>query len=113
MKLHTPSDFIHCGLEECFTRGVMEELDHPAAHPLFHAGTQDKAIQRILKLLMEELETPRPSDRLYVDSLAHALASLYLSIDQGSKKQLAPSVSGLMSRVLSRMQEKSKRTSTA
>ena len=106
MKLHTPSEFIHCGLEESFTRGVMEELDYPAAHPIFHAGTQDKAIQRILRLLMEELETPRPSGRLYVDSLAHALASLYLSIDQGSKKQIAPSVSGLMPRVLNRVREK-------
>ena len=52
----------------------MEELDHAASGPIFRAGIQDKSIRRILGMLMEELEAERPSGRLYVDSLAHALA---------------------------------------
>jgi AraC family transcriptional regulator len=106
VKLHTSSEFIHCSLEESFTRGVMDELDHVAARPIFHAGAQDKAIRRILGLLMEELESPRPSGRLYVDSLAHALANRYLSLDRGSEQRLAPRVAGLMPRVLNRVREK-------
>jgi AraC family transcriptional regulator len=82
IRLHTSAEFIHCALDGEFTRGVIEELDRqPAPKPMFRAGIQDKSIQCILEMLTEELETERPLGRLYVDSLAHALATRYLLLD--------------------------------
>ena len=64
IRLHTSSEFIHCALDDNFTRRVMEELDQATVGPIFRAGIQDKSIQRILVMLMEELEAERPSGRL-------------------------------------------------
>jgi hypothetical protein len=85
IRFHTPSTFIHCAFEPDFIRGVMQELDRrPVPRPTFRSGIQDKSIQRILKMLAEELDTERPMGRLYVDSLAHALATRYLQLSGAS-----------------------------
>jgi hypothetical protein len=60
---------------------------------------------------MEELETERPLGRLYVDSLAHALATRYVLLDCMPDSPSDPRVSGLPPRILKRVQEKSKPTS--
>ena len=106
IRLHTPADFIHCALDEEFTRGVREELDRPAATPIFRAGIEDKAIQRILGLLSDELEGERPFGRLYVDSLAHALATRYVQFDGVATVGLRSRPHGLLPRKLSRVREK-------
>jgi AraC family transcriptional regulator len=108
MRLHTPSEFVHCALDGEFTNGVLNELDfRPAIQPKFRAGMNDKPIQQLLGMLIEELESQKPLGRLYVDFLAHALASRYLMLECGA--QGAPSgsaVSALPARVLSRVREK-------
>jgi AraC family transcriptional regulator len=107
MRLHTSSEFIHCALEEGFTRGVIEELDRkPAPGPVFRSGIRDKSIQRILGMLTEELETEMPLGRLYVDSLANALATRYLLLDCASSVRPEPGVSALPFRILNRVREK-------
>ena len=107
IRLHTSSEFIHCALEEDFTRDVIEDLDHQiTSGPMFRPGIQDKSIQRILGMLMEELEAERPLGRLYVDSLAHALATRYVLLDCVSKGRSESRVSGLLPRILSRVREK-------
>lgn len=108
IRLHSSAEFIHCALELDFMRGVMAELDHhPATGPMFRPGIQDKSIQRILGMLMEELETTRPFGRLYVDSLAHALVTRYILLDCASSGRSASRVSDLPRRILSRVREKS------
>lgn len=107
IRLHTSSEFIHCALEEDFTRGVIGELDHPPAPmPKFRSGIQDKSIQRILGMLTEELETGRPLGRLYVDLLAHALATRYLLLDCSAQVRPESRVSALPLRILNRVREK-------
>lgn len=107
IRLHTSAEFIHCALEEDFTRGVLEELDrHRAPTPMFRSGVTDKSIQRIIGMLTEELETERPLGRLYVDSLAHALAARYLLLESGSPARAASRVSALPPRILNRVRDK-------
>ncbi len=106
MKLDTPSEFVHCALDDSLVRSVRDELDQSACPPIFHGGIQDKAIQRILGLLMEELEAPSPSGRLYIDSLAHALASRYLFFNYDSNRRFEPRVPCLVPRILNRVRDK-------
>jgi AraC family transcriptional regulator len=107
IRLHTPSEFIHCALDEQFTRGVIEELDcHAPRRPIFRSGVRDKSIQGIIGLLLEELQTQRPFGRLYVDSLAHALATRYVLLDRASTGRPESRISGLQPRILNRVREK-------
>ena len=106
IRLHTPSEFIHCALDEEFTRSVAEELDQQASVPMFRPGIQDQSIQRIIGLLMKELEAERPFGRLYVDSLAHALATRYVLLECASTAQAERRVGSLSPRILSRVLEK-------
>ncbi len=106
LRLLTRSELIHCALEESFVRGVFEELEQPSSFkPTFRPGVEDEAIRRILDMLMMELRSEKPSGSLYVDSLAHALATRYLLIDRflGTSES---SVSGLPARILKRIKEK-------
>jgi AraC family transcriptional regulator len=107
IRLHNSSQFIHCALEQDFMRSVTAELDHHSATgPIFRPGIQDKSIQRILGMLMEELEADRPLGRLYVDSLAHALVTRYILLDGASSARSGSRVSGLPPRILSRVRDK-------
>jgi hypothetical protein len=50
----------------------------PCGQPVFRVGVLDTGIQRILDLLVHELEADAPTGRLYVESLVFALATRYL-----------------------------------
>ncbi len=105
-RLDTEAEFIHCALEEKFIQGVSEEMDcPPGLRPCFRRCMRDAAIQRILTLLMEELQSEAPSGKLYADSLAHALAARYLLIDGACGKQPASRASALPQRILNRVRE--------
>lgn len=106
IRLHTPSEFIHCAMDQEFTRSVVEELDRQVPSPMFRPGIQDQSIQRIIGMLMEELEAERPFGRLYVDSLAHALVTRYVLLDCASTARQEQRVAGLMPRILRRVREK-------
>ena len=107
VRLHKPSEFVHCALEEDFTRRVAEEIGcQQTSRPCFRARIYDKAIRRILELLLEELSTETRLGSLFVDSLAHALATRYLQLDTASSNSVEPRVSSLPTRVLNRVLEK-------
>lgn len=106
LRLHTSAEIIHCSLEEGFIRGVVNELDCATVRPRFHAGIQDHSIQRILGLLLEEFEAERPLGRLYVDSLAHALATKYVLLDVGDRGRPESRVAALVPRILNRVRGK-------
>ena len=107
IRLHTSSEFVHCALDEKLTRSVLEELDRqPPARPMFRPGIRDRSIERIIGMLLDELEAERPSGRLYVDSLAHALATRYMLLDCRSAGRPESRAPGLVPRILSRVREK-------
>jgi AraC family transcriptional regulator len=107
VRLLTSAELIHCALEKGFVLGVAEEMNpRPAAGPIFRPAIRDTSIQRILTLLMEELEAEAPSGRLYVDSLAHALAARYLLLDDASNVYPESCASALPPRILNRVREK-------
>jgi AraC family transcriptional regulator len=107
VRLHKATEFVHCALEEEFTRSVGEEIGcHQASRTFFRPGIDDKAIRRILMLLLEEVSTETRLGGLFVDSLAHALATRYLQLRPSCSRSVAPRVSSLPPRVLSRVLEK-------
>jgi len=106
VRLHTSAECTHCALEDGFVRRVINELDHAAFTPIFRAGIQDHSVQRIVGLLIEELEAKRPLGRLYVDSLVHALATRYVLLDVGRPARPEVRVTGLLPRILRRVRER-------
>lgn len=107
VRLHTAAEFTHCALEEDFTRGVLNEMEHPpTVQPLFRRGVRDTGIQRIMDLLVQELEANAPTGRLYVESLAFALATRYLRSGCECGEKPKPSASALPQRILNRVREK-------
>lgn len=106
MRMQSASEFIHCALDEQFVRRVMEELNCRTISATFRPCVQDKPVQRILAMLAEELEAEKPLGRLYVDSLAHALAARYILLDCASDERSRSQATGLLPRVLKRVREK-------
>jgi len=106
MHLHEPSELVHCALDESFTRDVVHDLGCAAAPREFRAGIQERSIQRILGLLVEELESKSPLGTLYVDSLAQALVTRYVLLERTSPCLKMPKSAGLLPRILNRIREK-------
>jgi len=106
LRLHTSAEFVHCALEDGFTRRVMDELDCGALKPIFRLGIRDNSILRILGILMDELEAERPLGGLYIDSLAYALTTRYVMLDVTRTRRSEPRNIGLVPRTLSRIREK-------
>jgi len=107
MRLHTSSKFLHCALDQEFMRGVYEEGERSARPAcVFRSGLEDKPIRSLLGMLRDQLETKEPMGSLFVDSLAHALAARYLSLEGGIDGGSQEDVSPLPSRILNRVREK-------
>ena len=100
IRLHTSAEISHCALEEGLVHSVINELDCAAFRPMLRAGICDNSILRILGMLTDELEAERPSGRLYVDSLAHALATNYVLLDVGPRGRPESRVASLGPRIL-------------
>ncbi len=106
LRLFNTSEFTHCALDVGFTRRIAAEMDHPPhLRPEFGAGIRDESIRHILNLLLEELMNRASSNRLYIDSLAYALAARYLALSSLPAKQDSRR-SRLPGRILSRIKEK-------
>ena len=106
-RLQTPAEFIGCVFENDLLHSVAEGLKSlPHRRPVFQVGLQDRAITRLLYLLLEELEAEIPLGRLYADFLAHALATRYLLLGEGSAVEPLDRIAALPPRLLRRVQEK-------
>lgn len=107
LRLLTPSAFVHCALDEGFTRKAIDEQElQTVSLPTFQLGIQDKAIRHILSMLSEELVSDVPLGRLYVDSLALALASRLPLLNGNVPMPAHSRVSALPAHVLKRVREK-------
>jgi AraC family transcriptional regulator len=96
VRLYTPVELICCSFESKFIEGIVAEMDHqPSGTPVFSLSVRDSATGRLLGLLMEELEAGAPSGRLYAESLAHALAVRFLTVNPALPKSHYPRVAPL------------------
>ena len=106
VRLQSTAEFTHLAFQQSFICSVVEEMERkPLPEPVFRAGVRDASIQRILGLLSEEVEAQGPSGKLYVDSLAHALATRYLLMEDSSPT-FHIGTSPLPLRILNRVKEK-------
>jgi len=107
VRLHTPAELLYCAFEEAFIHRVLREMERPfSGLTAFRSGLRDSAMQRLLNLLSDELEAKAPSGKLYVDSLAYALAMRYLLIDGVREDSSERRTSALPTRILSRVRER-------
>jgi AraC family transcriptional regulator len=107
VRLHDPAEFTHCALEDQFIRGVRNEMEPcPSGQPVLRMGVRDTGIQRLLDLLVQELQVDVPTGRLYVESLAFALASRYLLCGSKCESKSKSKTSPLPQRILNRVREK-------
>ena len=107
VRLHDSAEFTHCALEDRFIRGVRNEMDPmPSGQPVLRVGVRDTCIQRLLDLLVQELQVDVSTGRLYVESLAFALASRYLRCGTEYEARSKSKTSPLPLRILNRVREK-------
>ena len=105
LRLSTPAELLHCALNQDLTDKVSDELGRGAFHPIFRIGLRNTSIQSILFMLMNELDECQASSRLYVDSLAYALATKYVLLHATSHSR-RPRTPRLPPRALNRVREK-------
>ena len=106
LRLQTPAEFVHCALTEEFVGGVLAEMEkRPTLNPTFRTGLRNSALRSILELLMAELEAQSPDGRLYAESLAHALATRYLMLNDRPSLKSESNTSPLPLRILNRVRE--------
>jgi AraC family transcriptional regulator len=92
-------------MEDGFIRGVRNEMDpRPSVQPVFRVGVRDTGIRRILDLLVQELQVDAATGRLYVESLAFALATRYLLCSSEDEARSKSQTSPLPQRILNRVQ---------
>ncbi len=106
VRLHAEAEFLHCAFEEQFIQNVVNEMDDRPNARAFCPALTDTPMRHIIGLLLGEVETDAPNGTMYVDSLAHALATRYLLLDRGSNAWSDAEASPLPPRILSRVQEK-------
>jgi AraC family transcriptional regulator len=107
VRLHCSAELLHCAFDTDFIHRVLKEMDATQeVRTVFQTGLRDSPIERLLHLLREELEAEAPSGRLYVDSLAYALATRYLLLRRGSTECLESRTSALPPRILHRVRER-------
>jgi AraC family transcriptional regulator len=104
--LRSPAEFIHVGLDRKLIDRTLEEMDdRPRQPPSERIGLRDRTMFQLIALLKDTLEADIPSDRLYIDALATALAVRYLTTEQRSPCRTSR-VQPLPKRVLERVREK-------
>jgi AraC family transcriptional regulator len=79
-----PCDLLYCAFDPGLLLDVRSEIDGKVPSLGFRSGVRDHAITQILNLLLAEVERGDVSPRLYIDSLAHALAVRFLFLGEKS-----------------------------
>ncbi len=98
-------DLLYCAFDHRLLSAVREELDGAVPPPLgLRSCARDHAISEILHLLFREVELGGVSTRLYIDSLAHALAVRFLFLGERTPER-ASGPATLTRRRLSLVQE--------
>jgi AraC family transcriptional regulator len=108
VRPHSRHDFILCGIDPEFVKGVEAELDQaPEEKPRFQTEVQDVNLSHLVKLLAAEAAQGGPLGRLYADHLAHALVMKFLLATGKEKRNnrhaASPLPRHLLRRVIERM----------
>ncbi len=82
----TSSMRVVCSFRPEYIEKILLEAEHQS-EPRIRLRIQDSKMQRIILLLMEEVESGAPSGRLYAESLAHALAVRFVLSGASSRKK--------------------------
>jgi AraC family transcriptional regulator len=106
VRLHTSAEILQCSFEHEFIARVRAEMDQQEMRLAFRTGLRDRSIERLMGLLLEELESPAPLGNLYVDSIALAVANRYLRLDCSCAERSQSRISALPSRILHRVRER-------
>jgi AraC family transcriptional regulator len=106
VRLLTSAELLHCAFEEEYICRVLAEMDRKPVRVVFRSGLRDSSLQRLLNLLFEELEGEATMGSLYADSLAYALASRYLLLDDAAIGSSESRTSALPNRILQRVRER-------
>jgi len=107
--LRSPAELIHVGLHRSLIDRTAEEMEEfPRGELSERIGVRDRAMANIVSLLNQELESGTQSRRLYVESLASALAVRYLVTAHQkpfSHSRVRPLPGRMFERVREKMQE--------
>jgi AraC family transcriptional regulator len=107
LRLHTPTEFAHCILSQELMNAILDGIDpRPTLPERFHPRVKDIATQRIVGLLLQELEAGAPSGRLYAESLAHALGVRFLQTEAIQNHRFISRASELPPWIFRRVKEK-------
>src|ERR1700723_4664749 len=95
VRIWSAAHHIHCGLDDVFVQGIVNEMDRSPSIMPYSRTTHDNVISRLLKLLEMEMLAGGETGLLYADSLAQALAARYLSLNDNSDQAIAKQISPL------------------
>jgi AraC family transcriptional regulator len=97
-------DLLYCAFDPALLSGVRDEIEGKVPSLDLRSCVRDHAVSEILNLLFAELERGDAQTRLYVDSLAHALAVRFLFLgEKGYARSYGPAT--LNPRAMSRVEE--------
>lgn len=100
-KLQTTAELLCCTFEVEYISRIAAEIGHPADERVApRVGLRDQSMERLLNLLLDELDADVPAGGLYIDSLGYALATRYVLMN-GSVSE-----SALPQRILCRIRDK-------
>lgn len=106
-RVTDPTEFIYCALDVAFVDEVEGELDGVSSRrPSFGEVLRDRSVNRIIGLLCDELQRSAKPERLYAESLGHALAMRYLLAEPSASAARRPACSPLPVRILRRVCDK-------
>ena len=106
-RLHASTEVVYCCLAPNFVTAVETELDvAPARRLSFGDALRDTSIACIMRLLLNLLENSTVPDRLYAESLGHALALRYVLAESSQRATGRSACSPLPPRLLSRVRAK-------
>jgi AraC family transcriptional regulator len=107
VRLCSSSELISCAVDPAVVDTIaMEEREGRMLELLFKTGIRDRAAERIVNLLSEEMEAGGPAGRMYAESLIRALVSRYLALASSDRHpQQTPAVAVMHPRLLRRLRD--------
>jgi AraC family transcriptional regulator len=111
LRSRSEFELLVCALDASFVEKVDAQLEYRSSEDFrIQANIKDRAAQQLLKLLFDAANDDTPTDRLYTDHLAQALAFRFLVLAKASApRPAAPAAAALphhaMRRVEARMRD--------
>src|SRR5262249_28252469 len=106
LRARTDFELVVCALDSSFVNNVEAELERlPRGRLSLHVNIQDVATRQLLNLLVAAADEYPAPDRLYLNSLTHALACRFLVLGKPGRRTAERPIA-LSNRVLRRIEER-------